>query len=163
MTAVNRLTLRSTSRSYHRSIRLLQSRMCGTFCARVFRRISPVRRFAARGVLIRRSAISLGLSENAWDFTDPNAIPGFGPLEATDDVRKMVEQIMSRVGEASPQTSEQPGERRKQDTRISTTSQHQNVVTLSQSDIVGNVAELEDGGIWCSARCSASRYCAATQ
>ena len=57
----------------------------------------------------------IGLSENAWDFTDPNAIPGFGPLEATDDVRRMVEQIMSRVGEASPQTSEQPGERRKQD------------------------------------------------
>jgi hypothetical protein len=22
----------------------------------------------------------VGLSENAWDFTDPNGVPGFGPL-----------------------------------------------------------------------------------
>lgn len=36
----------------------------------------------------------VGLAENAWDFTDPNAMPGFGPLEATDDVRQMVAQIM---------------------------------------------------------------------
>jgi hypothetical protein len=25
----------------------------------------------------------IGLSENAWDFTDPNGVPGFGPLSAT--------------------------------------------------------------------------------
>jgi len=42
----------------------------------------------------------IGLAENAWDFTDPNAMPGFGPLEATDNVRQMVEQIMSRTGDA---------------------------------------------------------------
>ena len=29
----------------------------------------------------------VGLAENAWDFTDPAAMPGFGPLEATDEVR----------------------------------------------------------------------------
>ena len=30
----------------------------------------------------------VGLAENAWDFTDPNAMPGFGPLEASDDVSR---------------------------------------------------------------------------
>ena len=53
----------------------------------------------------------IGLAENAWDFTDPNAMPGFGPLEATDDVRQMVEQIMSRIGDASPQAAEPASER----------------------------------------------------
>ena len=43
----------------------------------------------------------VGLAENAWDFTDPNAMPGFGPLAATDNVRQMVDQIMSRIGDAT--------------------------------------------------------------
>jgi hypothetical protein len=30
----------------------------------------------------------VGLAENAWDFTDPNAMPGFGPLEPTGAVRR---------------------------------------------------------------------------
>ena len=32
----------------------------------------------------------VGLAENAWDFTEPDAMPGFGPLEATDEVRRMI-------------------------------------------------------------------------
>lgn len=28
----------------------------------------------------------IGIAENQWDFNDPNAIPGFGPLQAIDDV-----------------------------------------------------------------------------
>ena len=54
----------------------------------------------------------VGLSENAWDFTDPNAMPGFGPLELTDDVRRMVANIVNQIGEVahvspppSPQTA----------------------------------------------------------
>ena len=30
----------------------------------------------------------IGIAENQWDFTDPTAMPGFGPLEATDDVAR---------------------------------------------------------------------------
>ena len=43
----------------------------------------------------------VGLAENAWDFTDPNAMPGFGPLEATDEVRRMIAQIVDQIGEAA--------------------------------------------------------------
>jgi hypothetical protein len=34
----------------------------------------------------------IGIAENQWDFTDPTAIPGFGPLLKTDDVSALVTQ-----------------------------------------------------------------------
>jgi hypothetical protein len=34
-----------------------------------------------------------GLAENAWDFTDPTAMPGFGALPESTDVGKLVAQI----------------------------------------------------------------------
>lgn len=42
----------------------------------------------------------IGLAENQWDFTDPTAMPGFGPLETTDDVRQLVAQAMGRLIES---------------------------------------------------------------
>lgn len=47
----------------------------------------------------------IDLAENQWDFTDPTAMYGFGPLEANDDVRKLVARAMGRLGEAG-----EPGE-----------------------------------------------------
>jgi hypothetical protein len=52
----------------------------------------------------------VGLAENAWDFTDPNAMPGFGPLKPTDDVPKMLAQIMSRSAEPAEPEHSPPGE-----------------------------------------------------
>ena len=46
----------------------------------------------------------VGLAENAWDFTDPNAMPGFGPLESTDDVRRMIAQVIDGIGKAAQPT-----------------------------------------------------------
>ena len=37
----------------------------------------------------------VGLAENAWDFTDPTAMPGFGPLPPGYDITKLVAQIFS--------------------------------------------------------------------
>jgi hypothetical protein len=37
----------------------------------------------------------VGLAENAWDFNDPNAMPGFGPLDQTpEQVRELVAKIV---------------------------------------------------------------------
>jgi hypothetical protein len=47
----------------------------------------------------------VGLAENAWDFTDPNAMPGFGPLEDTDEVRRMIARVVNEIGQ-SAQASE---------------------------------------------------------
>ncbi len=53
----------------------------------------------------------VGLAENAWDFTDPNAMPGFGPLESTDEVRRMIADLVDRIGEAAkPGVSEAEAE-----------------------------------------------------
>lgn len=40
----------------------------------------------------------VGLAEYAWDFTDPNAMPGFGPLEDTEEVRRMIAGIVDSIG-----------------------------------------------------------------
>ena len=44
----------------------------------------------------------VGLAENAWDFTDPNAMPGFGPLEDTEEVRRMIARVVGEIGKAAP-------------------------------------------------------------
>lgn len=56
----------------------------------------------------------VGLSENSWDFNSPAAIPGFGPLEMTDELRAQLAQMVGRsfAGEttervASPEHPEQ--------------------------------------------------------
>jgi hypothetical protein len=56
----------------------------------------------------------VGLAENAWDFTDPNAMPGFGPLEDTEEVRRMIAKVVDSIGgqakkavtESAPETPE---------------------------------------------------------
>jgi hypothetical protein len=57
----------------------------------------------------------IGLSENSWDFNDPTAIPGFGPIdmpaervqqmaaELVGEVRKAVETIDGALEQAMPQ------------------------------------------------------------
>jgi Protein of unknown function (DUF3306) len=64
---------------------------------------SELTRAALRRVWTADPAIRdfVGLAENAWDFTDPNAMPGFGPLELTDDVRRMVANIVNQIGEVA--------------------------------------------------------------
>lgn len=47
----------------------------------------------------------VGLAENAWDFTAPDSMPGFGPLLPSDDVKRMLAQIISRDEIESPASS----------------------------------------------------------
>ena len=39
----------------------------------------------------------IGIAENQWDFNDPNAMPGFGPLGGADDVPALLGQALGRV------------------------------------------------------------------
>lgn len=50
----------------------------------------------------------VGLSENAWDFTAPNGVPGFGSL-TVDDVRKLVGEMTKSAdpAEATPRDAPQ--------------------------------------------------------
>lgn len=50
----------------------------------------------------------VGLAENAWDFNDPNAMPGFGPLDCSPaELAAWVERIvggLNNAAEAPPDT-----------------------------------------------------------
>jgi Protein of unknown function (DUF3306) len=48
----------------------------------------------------------VGLAENAWDFTDPNGMPGFGPLEDTDEVRRMIARVVDEIGRSAQPVTE---------------------------------------------------------
>ena len=52
----------------------------------------------------------IGVAENQWDFATGSDIPGFGPLEASDDIRRMVEELFQQkvpTAEAAPSTLSQ--------------------------------------------------------
>jgi Protein of unknown function (DUF3306) len=39
----------------------------------------------------------IGIAENQWDFNDPDAIPGFGPLPATGNVPPILAQVSNKL------------------------------------------------------------------
>ena len=61
----------------------------------------------------------VGLAENAWDFTDPDAIPGFGALQSTpEQIGAMVERVIGGVRETAEKlASELPEEEQVQQKR----------------------------------------------
>jgi hypothetical protein len=54
----------------------------------------------------------VGIAENQWDFTAPDSIPGFGPLESIEEARKLVARVFGEesaaenVAVAAPTSSE---------------------------------------------------------
>lgn len=74
--------------------------------------VSDVRAFLAPGVpeeltraALRRVWVSdptirdfVGIAENQWDFTQPDSVPGFGSLQLTPQLRKMIADL---IGDAS--------------------------------------------------------------
>jgi Protein of unknown function (DUF3306) len=50
----------------------------------------------------------IGIAENQWDFNDPNAIQGFGPLRGTDNVPALLEQALGRSNELAEAFAEIP-------------------------------------------------------
>jgi hypothetical protein len=51
----------------------------------------------------------VGLSENAWDFNATEGVPGFGPLEMTDDLRRLVAGMFTPPDPQAGETSEPQG------------------------------------------------------
>ncbi|QOZ10559.1 DUF3306 domain-containing protein [Bradyrhizobium sp. CCBAU 51765] len=49
----------------------------------------------------------VGLAENAWDFNDPTAMPGFGPLDcSSEELAALVDRIVGGVREAAQSLAE---------------------------------------------------------
>lgn len=81
--------------------------------------ISDIRAFLASGVpeeltraALRRVWVSdptirdfVGIAENQWDFTNPDGVPGFAPLELTPELRSMVASLFGDApAQILPQT-----------------------------------------------------------
>jgi hypothetical protein len=71
-------------------------------------------RAALRAAWVADPAIRdfVGIAESQWDFNDPTAMPGFGPMDAMDSVRSLAAHAASRL-EITPgaiaRTSESAG------------------------------------------------------
>ena len=53
----------------------------------------------------------VGLAENAWDFNDPNAMPGFGPLDySAEQVDALVRRVVGGVVQATESLPKPPAE-----------------------------------------------------
>jgi hypothetical protein len=46
----------------------------------------------------------IGIAESQWDFNDPTAMPGFGPLGAGDDIPSLLAQIFDKAKHACETT-----------------------------------------------------------
>jgi hypothetical protein len=83
---------------------------------------SDVRAFLAPGVpeeltraALRRAWMSdptirdfVGLAENQWDFTKPEGVPGFGSLELTEELRRVVAGVFGDPGRPAPAPQADP-------------------------------------------------------
>lgn len=85
----------------------------------------------------------VGLAENAWDFNDPNAMHGFGPLDYTpEQVRELVAKIVGDVKQVVEEASS-PAVPQQQDVVISAEPPDQKAIT----DTAGlAVDQTEDDG-----------------
>src|SRR4051812_31806037 len=50
----------------------------------------------------------IGIAENQWDFNEPTAIPGFGPLHGADDISALLGQAIGRSVELVGAIAELP-------------------------------------------------------
>jgi hypothetical protein len=50
----------------------------------------------------------IGIAENQWDFNDPNAMPGFGPLPESADMPALLAQALGRHVKPAEMVSERP-------------------------------------------------------
>ena len=107
----------------------------------------------------------IGIAENQWDFTDPTAMPGFGPLEATDNVRELVAQAMGKLGQALDPSAEATGPSDQGIASTSAASSEASREELSQVTgmPVGNEPEAQDGSAASSIEVQTSSVDVATQ
>ena len=86
----------------HRSKRSLLTRTSAGFCKADVP--AELTRAALRQAWTSDPAIRdfVGIAENQWDFNDPNAIPGFGPLGVTDG-QAILTQVLGKL-ERGPET-----------------------------------------------------------
>jgi hypothetical protein len=85
----------------------------------------------------------VGLAENAWDFNDPHAMPGFGPLDYSDkQLGALVDRIVGGVrGAADSLTTAIPEQN---DASPSADSNHEPLLESRASETVADLGPAEE-------------------
>jgi hypothetical protein len=119
---------------------------------------TDIRAFLARGVppeltraALRRAWAAdpairdfIGLSENSWDFTAPDGVPGFGPMRATDDLRELLAQVGRQGPGPAPASNAESGSVPRPD---AVASQHEAAASPGSDELPrGDTHELVKGG-----------------
>ncbi len=55
----------------------------------------------------------VGISENSWDFTKPDSMPGFGPLVMSASLRKIVTEMFAHIGQTEEEVARETAEKKK--------------------------------------------------
>ena len=84
----------------------------------------------------------VGLAENAWDFNDPHAMPGFGPLDCSEEqLAALVDRIVGGVRGAADSLTTVTAEQ--QDTSQSAHSDHELPLESRASEAVADLSSAE--------------------
>ena len=85
----------------------------------------------------------VGLAENAWDFNDPHAMPGFGPLDYSDEqLGALVDRIVGGVrGAADSLTTAIPEQK---DASPSADSNHEPLLESRASETAADLSPAEE-------------------
>jgi len=85
----------------------------------------------------------VGLAENAWDFNDPNAMPGFGPLDYSEQqLATLVDTIVGRARSAADSLTTAAPEQK--DVSQSVDSGHKPPSELRTSEAVAGLSAAEE-------------------
>jgi hypothetical protein len=85
----------------------------------------------------------VGLAENAWDFNDPHAMPGFGPLDCSEEqLGALVDRIVGGVrGAADSPTTAIP---ERKDASPSADSNHEPLLESRAPETVADLSPAEE-------------------
>ena len=84
----------------------------------------------------------VGLAENAWDFNDPHAMPGFGPLDCSEEqLAALVDRIVGGVRGAADGLTNATAEQK--DTSESADSDHELPLEARASEAVADLSSAE--------------------
>lgn len=78
----------------------------------------------------------VGLAENQWDFTKPDGVPGFGLLDLTPELRRMVAHVIGDT--AGPSAS--PGAKAELDNQVAEVSPELPPATVAQTPGMSDAA-----------------------
>ena len=85
----------------------------------------------------------VGLAENAWDFNDPHAMPGFGPLDYSDEqLGALVDRIVGGVRSAADSLATAIPEQK--DTSPSANSNHEPLLGSPAPKAVADLSPAEE-------------------